>query len=757
MKSASLIVLGLFLMGLSSSPILSQEGQEAIQKQEQPKSKHELLKLKEQLLLPLADACALLIFGKDIQPLYGGSLDLLRKHQFPVLAANSAEAIKQVFLHLNRKLGLPFEEMLDTMALIMAFHITASARPLLEKIRCLEALLTVTNVLTMITLKNKIMSKNRYFIQVLLDCYSLERSPHSDPETKVCIQKLDAPLNAKEMTIAGRPFCKKSSLLHLAVHLDNIQAVKLLLKAGVPINSVDKDNSTALLNSILLENQQIFDELIGHPNIAIEGYNENGFSPICVAMALGNMHMLKKLLTFPIELYKEAYIEGHRTVTCVLEEALINAASVKVLELLVEKLKSTGTYDSLPTRVRCALMVAMNDVEAGARLTGTPFKYGGLDQNPLTLGYAFGAEKVLKELQKNPDMGTFIQMPNWIGMVPMAAAIASGNCAAVDFLLSRGVARDEKLLAAGLGWAYPLVVAISKGHDDVGLLLLQRGADWKLVKDIVNHVAAAGCLKMLTWLHEKGESLCATAENGDTPLACAIVKGEIPIIEYLLSHGVNPTVLVHGVTHLLGAVQMHDSPALVELLIKKGAKVDECIRAKNVANQHLTALTKAVQLNKIRVVRALLELGANVQGCHPGARTPLLEAVITGNREMVELLIAHGADIEKEGDVSNVKDYCIRTPLQHAVDNGHIHLIHLLADKGASLYKVDPCFLLKFKDPLICQEVQNVLAQRGFGGMWGKLILAYNSMNTAFQARRALLAAQHPDEPTLPMAYCSIS
>ena len=47
----------------------------------------------------------------------------------------------------------------------------------------------------------------------------------------------------------------------------------------------------------------------------------------------------------------------------------------------------------------------------------------------------------------------------------------------------------------------------------------------------------------------------------------------------------------------------------------------------------------------VDMVRQLLSHGANPQWIHPGYRYPLLDAVSSGDIELIDLLIQHGADI----------------------------------------------------------------------------------------------------------------
>jgi ankyrin repeat protein len=89
-------------------------------------------------------------------------------------------------------------------------------------------------------------------------------------------------------------------------------------------------------------------------------------------------------------------------------------------------------------------------------------------------------------------------------------------------------------------------------------------------------------------------------------------------------------------------------------------------------------LFTAVRRNSYKMVRFLLEKGANFNAIYGGRRTPLAIAVACGKEEVVKLLLEHGADFDTGiGFWSN--------PLFLASESGHEQIVKMLIEKGASV------------------------------------------------------------------------
>jgi len=90
-------------------------------------------------------------------------------------------------------------------------------------------------------------------------------------------------------------------------------------------------------------------------------------------------------------------------------------------------------------------------------------------------------------------------------------------------------------------------------------------------------------------------------------------------------------------------------------------------------------LFKAVQENRIDIVKELIAKGVDINVKDEVGSTPLHTAAFSGHFEIVKFLIENGAD------VNAVNDEFGETPIFNAVAKGHIDIVKYLIEKGARL------------------------------------------------------------------------
>jgi len=148
-----------------------------------------------------------------------------------------------------------------------------------------------------------------------------------------------------------------------------------------------------------------------------------------------------------------------------------------------------------------------------------------------------------------------------------------------------------------------------------------------------------------------------------TPLHYAAQRGHKEIVEVLLAHGADVNI---GDCYNRTAAEYAMSSnhgEIVQLLVSKGAGI--------------SPLQFALYMKDEAKARSLIEAGADVNGRTPDGTTPLDRAVVAGFKDIVELLIGKGADV-------NAKNFWDWTPLHSAVYR-HKDVVELLIASGADV------------------------------------------------------------------------
>lgn len=213
----------------------------------------------------------------------------------------------------------------------------------------------------------------------------------------------------------------------------------------------------------------------------------------------------------------------------------------------------------------------------------------------------------------------------------------------------RNAEEAKRLIAAGApvgersrDGQFALQLAASRNAVDIVALLLDAGAAVNAAdrarETALHHAALTGALQSAELLLARGAAVNARSTNGATPLCHAASKGHLAVVELLLAKGADSRLKQFRASPL--ALAIGENRKLVAiLLIAKGADVTE-----DEGNPLLTASHKG----NLEMVQLLVAHGADVNkamkfgapGGEPVFQTPL---GVAKSEEVRQFLIAHGA------------------------------------------------------------------------------------------------------------------
>jgi cytohesin len=292
------------------------------------------------------------------------------------------------------------------------------------------------------------------------------------------------------------------------------------------------------------------------------------------------------------------------------------------------------------------------------------------------------------------EHGADVNAETKYGMTPLRLTSSEKRSAMRELLLAQG-ARVDFAVAMLLGDTATVRQRLEEGTpvdlaDPSGLTALMAAA-------------MRGDEAMLVELHDRwGADVNARDTFGNTALVHALTPAKsnaegvdmtFPIIDRLLLWGSDIEAESNVGTTPLKTAVMSRNPALVTALLDRGANPNH--RTPRVERTVLHDLMLFVPLYEefTTIVQLLIDRGADVNARNKSEETPLIallqsaslrkdekdrEAGIARTLSMIDLLVAHGADINAQGSFG--KDV-----LSAAIDTGRVEIVRCVLDHGAKL------------------------------------------------------------------------
>ncbi|MBP5426506.1 MAG: ankyrin repeat domain-containing protein [Clostridiales bacterium] len=329
-----------------------------------------------------------------------------------------------------------------------------------------------------------------------------------------------------------------------------------------------------------------------------------------------------------------------------------------------------------------------------------------VDTDCLNEAIEVGSLPIVKFLVEN---GVDINKKGWFGKEPTIRAIRSGNAPIVACLVEQKTKNGDRvdryyldeaidvgslpvvkcLIEKGvdINWQSrfgedPVIRGIHKGNAPMVAYLIKKGSEEGLKIDIryLNEAIDAGNLQVVKSVVDCGVNLNQSGWFSKAPVIRGIRKGNVAIVEYLISKGAKVDKNCLDVAIETGNLSM------VKCIVRQGVNVNERSWFDD------PSIIKAVHTQNLNVVKYLVKHGAKINDrC-------MNEAVKTGRIEIVKYFISKGYNVKKssflltavEEDNINMAEYLIRKgsrvnreQLKVATDKGNQAMRRLLIDNGA--------------------------------------------------------------------------
>ena len=225
-----------------------------------------------------------------------------------------------------------------------------------------------------------------------------------------------------------------------------------------------------------------------------------------------------------------------------------------------------------------------------------------------------------------------------------------------------------------------LFTAVEQGNFKEVKNLIAQGADVnatdKKVLTPLHYAVLSGNLKMSKLLIKDGADVNAHSNESETPLYLAVIHNNEKMVKLLTSSGADANISLTSWTPLFHSC-LHGYKTIVKLLLKNGADMSQGIvspvQATLVCHEEDCTLK-----DKEEILKILIKYGVDIDSVNPDSETSLDRAVIENNTEVVKMLFKLGSKLEKG---KHAKWY----PLIAVRDYNNKEMLEILIDNGADL------------------------------------------------------------------------
>jgi cytohesin len=243
------------------------------------------------------------------------------------------------------------------------------------------------------------------------------------------------------------------------------------------------------------------------------------------------------------------------------------------------------------------------------------------------------------------DKGADLESKTWDKRTPLHVAAQQGHKVTVEFLLKKGADLNARTTADTFGpqKQTPLQLALAAGRVEVVRFLVEKGAQPKLEGEVEkrwqNDAANRKDVAMLRYFVERGLAVDAAIGSPQTDaLHVAAERGDLDALKAFAAKGADLKKKDAIGRTLLNAAVLGHQKAAVAYLLEQGADVKDA-----------GAIQNAVYQGDKEIVELLLAKGADVNHKDGAFGNSLLATAVHGNQpDVLQLLLAKGADAKND-------------------------------------------------------------------------------------------------------------